>query len=158
MDTPRWQGCPFYLRTGKRLPKRTAEIALILKGEAKEKEGMKGSIVFKIQPNEGVDVEILSKLPGENLMRKARMGFSYEKEFAEKSPEAYEDLIEDAMLGRSSLFPSEEETECSWKIIDQLEDFWNQNPSTLDFYKAGSRGPASSDKLMERDGRKWRKL
>lgn len=158
VDSPRWQGCPFYLRTGKRLPKRTAEIALILKGEAGEKEGMKGSVVFKIQPDEGVDVEILSKLPGKNLMRKARMGFSYEKEFAEKCPEAYEELIEDAMLGRSSLFPSEEETEYSWKIIDQLEDFWNRTPSTLEFYKAGSRGPASSDKLMERDGRKWRKL
>ena len=156
VDTPRWQGCPFYLRTGKRLPKRAAEIAMVLKPE--REGGEKESVVFKIQPNEGVQVEVLSKVPAESLMKKIRMGFSYEKQFPKESPEAYEELIEDALLGRSSLFPSEEETECGWKIIDPLEEFWDKNPSTLEFYRAGSRGPASSDKLMERDGRKWRKL
>ena len=158
VDTPRWQGAPFYLRTGKRLPKRCAEIALVLKKAKDAPEEMEESIVFKIQPDEGVKVELLSKAPAKSLLKKVSMGFDYEKAFAQKSPEAYEELILDAMLGRTGLFPSEEETEISWQILDQLEEFWRENPSTLEFYKAGSRGPASADKLMERDGRKWRKL
>ena len=86
------------------------------------------------------------------------MGFSYRSGFEEGSPEAYENLVLDALLGKSSAFPSEEETELAWRITDELEDFWKGDPSTLEFYKAGSRGPKSAFRLMERDGRRWRKL
>lgn len=158
VDTPRWKGAPFYLRTGKRLAKRAAEIALILKREPGAKEGSGGSVVFKIQPEEGVKAEIFSKIPGSRLTKKVPMEFSYEKAFSQESPEAYEELIIDAMINRSALFPSEEEIERSWMLVDQLENFWDQNPSTLDSYVPGSMGPLSADKLMERDGRKWRKL
>lgn len=155
---PRWEGTPFYLRTGKRLNKRSAEIALVLKRAPGSCGQTGGCIAFKIQPDEGVEVEIASKAPGSGLMRKVSMGFEYEKEFAEKSPEAYEELILDAMLEKTEFFPSEEETEISWQIVDELEGFWKKAPSTLEFYKAGSRGPACAERLMERDGRKWRKL
>ena len=157
--TPRWEGAPFYLRTGKRLAKRSAEVALVLKqNETLPSGGNANALVFRIQPGEGVWAEFSTKAPGKEILREARMGFSYKAEFAEGCPEAYENLALDAMLGRTSMFPSEEETELSWKITDELEEFWKREPSTLEFYEAGSCGPNSAAKLMERDGRKWRKL
>ncbi|MBR6440393.1 MAG: glucose-6-phosphate dehydrogenase [Aeriscardovia sp.] len=161
VNTPRWEGAPFYLRTGKRLAKRSAEVALVLKRPLAASflpGGEEDCVTFKIQPGEGVWAKFSSKAPGKEILRGALMGFSYREEFAEGSPEAYENLVMDAMLGKSSLFPSEEETELSWKITDELEGFWRREPSTLEFYEAGSWGPSSAERLMERDGRKWRKL
>ena len=157
----RWEGAPFYLRTGKRLDKRSAEVALVFRRpEAASPFFPAGqdSLVFKIQPDEGVWAEFESKAPGREILRDARMGFSYRSEFAGGSPEAYENLVLDAMLGDVSLFPSEEETELAWKITDELEEFWSLEPSTLEFYEAGSCGPLGAARLMERDGRKWRKM
>ncbi|MBQ5520851.1 MAG: glucose-6-phosphate dehydrogenase, partial [Aeriscardovia sp.] len=157
----RWEGAPFYLRTGKRLDKRSAEVALVFRRPEAASPFLpagQDSLVFKIQPDEGVWAEFESKAPGREILRDARMGFSYRSEFAGGSPEAYENLVLDAMLGDVSLFPSEEETELAWKITDELEEFWSLEPSTLEFYEAGSCGPLGAARLMERDGRKWRKM
>jgi glucose-6-phosphate 1-dehydrogenase len=163
IDTRRWAGVPFYLRTGKRMGKRVTEIAVIFKKAphqpfektATEELG-KNAIVIRVQPDEGITLRFGSKVPGAQMeVRDVTMDFGYGTAFTESSPEAYERLILDVLLGDPPLFPRHEEVELSWKILDPVERYWARHGKP-DQYASGGWGPPSSHELMARDGRHWR--
>jgi len=161
--TRRWAGVPFYLRTGKRLGRRVTEIAVGFKraphhlmGRASELG--QNALVIRVQPNEGVTIRFGSKVPGAGTqVRDVTMDFGYGHAFTEASPEAYERLILDVLLGDPPLFPRHEEVELSWKILDPIEQYWASLDSQPEQYAPGSWGPASADELLARDGRVWRR-
>jgi glucose-6-phosphate 1-dehydrogenase len=164
IDTRRWAGVPFYLRTGKRLGRRVTEIAVVFKRAphlpfertATEELG-ENAVVIRVQPDEGVTMRFGSKVPGTQMeVRDVTMDFGYGNAFTESSPEAYERLILDVLLGDPPLFPRHEEVELSWRILDPIEDFWSSQGQP-EQYKSGTWGPASADKMMTRDGRMWRR-
>jgi glucose-6-phosphate 1-dehydrogenase len=165
VDTRRWAGVPFYLRTGKRLPTRMTEIALIfqraphLPFSATDTEELgQNALVIRVQPDEGVTVRFGSKVPGSAMeVRDVNMDFAYGESFTEASPEAYERLLLDVLIGDPPLFPRQEEVELAWEILDPIEDFWAAH-SRPEQYPAGTHGPASADRLMARDGRAWRRI
>jgi len=165
VDTRRWAGVPFYLRAGKRLPRRMTEIALIFQraphlpfSVTDTEELGQNALVIRIQPDEGITVRFGSKVPGTAMeVRDVNMDFAYGASFTESSPEAYERLLLDVLIGDPPLFPRQQEVEAGWRILDPVEDFWavHMKPEQ---YPAGSAGPASADALMARDGRAWRRL
>jgi glucose-6-phosphate 1-dehydrogenase len=164
IDTRRWAGVPFYLRTGKRLGKRVTEIAVVFKRAphlpfdrtATEELGQ-NAIVIRVQPDEGVTMRFGSKVPGNAMeVRDVTMDFGYGSSFTESSPEAYERLILDVMLGDPPLFPRHAEVELAWQILDPVEAFW-ATQGRPDPYTAGGWGPECADEMMRRDGRTWRK-
>jgi glucose-6-phosphate 1-dehydrogenase len=165
VDTRRWAGVPFYLRTGKRLPRRMSEIALIFQraphlpfAKTDTLELGQNALVIRVQPDEGVTVRFGSKVPGSAMeVRDVNMDFAYGESFTESSPEAYERLLLDVLIGDPPLFPRHREVELSWQVLDPVEQFWAEH-SKPDQYAAGSAGPASSDAMMARDGRAWRRL
>jgi len=161
--TRRWAGVPFYLRTGKRLGRRVTEIAVVFKrapqhlfAESMTSALGQNALVIRVQPDEGVTIRFGSKVPGAGMnVRDVTMDFGYGHAFTEQSPEAYERLILDVLLGDPPLFPRHEEVELSWKILDPIEEYW----ATLgppEQYRPGSWGPASAHRLMAADGRAWR--
>jgi len=162
--TRRWAGVPFYLRTGKRLGKRVTEIAVVFKkaphlpfdSSATEDLGQ-NAVVIRVQPDEGVTMRFGAKVPGAQMeVRDVTMDFGYGSAFTESSPEAYERLILDVLLGDPPLFPRHEEVELSWRILDPIEAWWAKH-GRPDPYPAGGWGPAASDRMLSRDGRVWRK-
>jgi glucose-6-phosphate 1-dehydrogenase len=163
IDTRRWAGVPFYLRTGKRLGKRVTEIAVVFKKaphlpfeSTATKELGENAIVLRVQPDEGITLRFGSKVPGTAMeVRDVNMDFSYGRSFTEASPEAYERLILDVFLGEPSLFPTTEEVELSWKILDPIEEFWATQGQPQP-YRSGTWGPAQADEMMHNDGRAWR--
>ena len=163
IDTRRWAGVPFYLRTGKRLGRRVTEIAIVFKRAPQylfpaAQTGTLGAnaLVIRVQPDEGVTIRFGSKVPGAAmLVRDVTMDFGYGHAFTEQSPEAYERLILDVLLGDPPLFPRHEEVELSWRILDPIEAFW-ATQGRPEQYRPGSWGPASADALMAADGRAWR--
>ncbi len=164
VDTRRWAGVPFYLRTGKRLPRRMTEIALIfqraphLPFTATDTEELgQNALVIRVQPDEGVTVRFGSKVPGAAMeVRDVNMDFAYGESFTESSPEAYERLLLDVLIGDPPLFPRQEEVELSWQILDPVEHFWAEHTKP-EPYPAGSPGPPGADALMG-PGRAWRRL
>ncbi|HQV90050.1 MAG TPA: glucose-6-phosphate dehydrogenase [Phycicoccus sp.] len=164
VDTRRWAGVPFYLRTGKRLGKRVTEIAVVFKpaphlpfDDTATEELGQNAVVIRVQPDEGVTLRFGAKVPGAQMeVRDVTMDFGYGRAFTETSPEAYERLILDVLLGDPPLFPRHEEVERSWEILDPIEEYWARQKGRLDQYQAGGWGPASADELMRRDGREWR--
>jgi glucose-6-phosphate 1-dehydrogenase len=165
INTRRWSGVPFYLRTGKRLGRRVTEIAVVFKrapqhlfADAQTSELGQNALVIRVQPDEGVTIRFGSKVPGASMqVRDVTMDFGYGHAFTEASPEAYERLILDVLLGDPPLFPRHEEVELSWKILDPIEEFWASQSGPLEQYAPGSWGPSSADALIERDGRTWRR-
>jgi glucose-6-phosphate 1-dehydrogenase len=165
INTRRWSGVPFYLRTGKRLGRRVTEIAVVFKrapqhlfADAQTSELGQNALVIRVQPDEGVTIRFGSKVPGASMqVRDVTMDFGYGHAFTEASPEAYERLILDVLLGDPPLFPRHEEVELSWKILDPIEEFWAAQDGPLEQYTPGSWGPSSADALIERDGRTWRR-
>jgi glucose-6-phosphate 1-dehydrogenase len=164
IDTRRWAGVPFYLRTGKRLGRRVTEIAIVFKqaphlpfeSTATEELGQ-NALVVRIQPDEGVTLRFGSKVPGTAMeVRDVTMDFGYGTAFTEASPEAYERLILDVLLGDPPLFPRHEEVELSWQVVDPVEEFWAAK-GRPEPYPAGTWGPPSADAMMARDGRTWRR-
>jgi glucose-6-phosphate 1-dehydrogenase len=164
VDTRRWAGVPFYLRTGKRLGKRVTEIAVVFtraphlpfSDTATEELGA-NAVVIRVQPDEGVTLRFGAKVPGAQMdIRDVTMDFGYGRAFTESSPEAYERLILDVLLGEPPLFPRHEEVELSWRILDPVEQYWARQKTPLDQYAAGGWGPACADALMRQDGREWR--
>ena len=164
LDTRRWAGVPFYLRCGKRIGKRVTEIAVVFKRaphlpfeQTAVRELGKNAIVIRVQPDEGVTIRFGAKVPGGSTMevRDVNMDFSYGRSFTENSPEAYERLILDVLLGDPPLFPTTEEVNLSWEILDPIEQFWSAlgQPQA---YRAGTWGPAQADEMLARDGRHWR--
>jgi glucose-6-phosphate 1-dehydrogenase len=164
VDTRRWAGVPFYLRTGKRLARRVTEIAVVFSRAphlpftktATEELGA-NALVVRIQPDEGVTVRFGSKVPGTAMeVRDVSMDFAYGESFTESSPEAYERLILDVLLGDPPLFPRHEEVELSWTILDPIEKYWAAHGQP-DGYPSGTWGPESADEMLARDGRTWRR-
>jgi glucose-6-phosphate 1-dehydrogenase len=163
----RWAGVPFYLRTGKRLPKRTTEIAvefnlppLMLFGQDGANQMEPNSLVFNIQPDEGISLKFESKIPGQdNRIRPVNMDFRYTSSFGEAAPEAYERLLLDSMLGDPMLFTRYDEVEAQWGFITPILDVWKHiQPPPFPNYEAGTWGPKAADEFIQRDGRKWRRL
>jgi glucose-6-phosphate 1-dehydrogenase len=159
----RWAGIPFYLRTGKRLPRRVTEIAVIFNKaphqpfQSTDVELLgNNQLVVRVQPDEGVTLKFGSKVPGTTMeVRDITMDFQYGEAFTESSPEAYERLVLDVLLGDSTLFPNAEEVEASWRVVDPLERAW---AGTKPFpYRAGEWGPRAADEMLARDGRTWRR-
>jgi len=165
VDTRRWAGVPFYLRTGKRLATRMTEIAVIFQraphlpfNATDARELGENALVIRVQPDEGVTLRFGSKVPGSAMeVRDVNMDFAYGESFTESSPEAYERLLLDVLIGDPPLFPGHEEVELSWRILDPIEDYWVSG-GRPEPYPAGSAGPDSADALMARDGRSWRRL
>lgn len=159
----RWAGVPFYLRCGKRLPRRVTEIAVMFKPAPHmpfadyEKEKLApNQLVIRVQPDEGVTLKFGSKVPGTGMeLRDISMGFSYGETFTESSPEAYERLILDVLLGDKTLFPDAAEVDASWAVIDPLQEFWKDTQPEL--YDAGTWGPAEAHHMLSRRGRSWRR-
>ncbi len=164
IGTRRWAGAPFYLRAGKRLGRRVTEIAVVFKraprqlfAESQTAQLGQNALVIRVQPDEGVTIRFGSKVPGAGMqVRDVTMDFGYGHAFTEASPEAYERLILDVLLGDPPLFPRHEEVELSWKILDPIEEFWTSHGAP-EQYRPGTWGPASADALMARDGRAWRR-
>ncbi|OZM72364.1 glucose-6-phosphate dehydrogenase [Amycolatopsis antarctica] len=160
----RWAGVPFHVRTGKRLGRRVTEIAVMFKraphlpfdSTATEELGQ-NALVIRVQPDEGVTMRFGSKVPGTTMeVRDVTMDFGYGHAFTESSPEAYERLILDVLLGEPSLFPVNEEVELSWRILDPVLQYWARSGSP-EAYQPGSWGPESADAIMAREGRHWRR-
>ncbi len=164
IDTRRWAGVPFYLRTGKRLGRRVTEIAVVFKKaphlpfESTSTEELgENALVFRVQPDEGVTIRFGSKVPGTAMeVRDVTMDFGYGQAFTEASPEAYERLLLDVLLGEPPLFPRHREVELSWEVLDPVEQFWAEDGQP-EPYAAGTWGPPSSDAMLARSGRVWRR-
>jgi glucose-6-phosphate 1-dehydrogenase len=164
INTRRWAGVPFYLRAGKRLGRRVTEIAVVFKRAPQQlfaadqtAELGQNALVIRVQPDEGITIRFGSKVPGVGMqVRDVTMDFGYGHAFTEASPEAYERLILDVLLGDPPLFPRHEEVELSWKILDPIEEFW-ETQGQPEQYRPGSWGPSSADVMMQQDGRAWRR-
>ena len=164
IDNRRWAGVPFYLRAGKRLGRRVTEVAVVFKpaphvpfAPDTTEDLSQNAVVIRVQPDEGMTVRFGSKVPGTAMeIRDVSMDFAYGGTFTEHSPEAYERLILDVLLGDPPLFPRHEEVELSWQILDPVLDHWAASGKP-DEYPAGTWGPASADALLARDGREWRR-
>ena len=182
----RWAGVPFYLRTGKHLPRRATEIAIqfnrppltLFKESASDPES--NLLAMRIQPDEGILLRFAAKVPELGLdIRSVNMDFAYGSTFLSDAPEAYETLLLDAMLGDASLFTRADEVEAAWSLVTPLNEMWSEWGSrgakttgrasgkkdggssldgTIQPYEAGSWGPDAADHLLERDGRRWRRL
>ena len=164
VGTRRWAGVPFYMRTGKRLGRRVTEVALVFQAAPQQmfsrtdvSELGQNALVLRIQPDEGVTLRFGSKVPGTSMeVRDVSMDFTYGQSFTEASPEAYERLILDVLIGDPPLFPRQEEVELSWRILDPVEEYWAANGKP-EQYGSGTWGPDSAHELLARDGRQWRR-
>jgi glucose-6-phosphate 1-dehydrogenase len=164
IDNRRWAGVPFYLRTGKRLGRRVTEIAVVFQraphspfAATVTRELGQNTLVIRVQPDEGVTMRFGSKVPGTAMeVRDVSMDFAYGGAFTEQSPEAYERLILDVLLGDANLFPRHQEVEESWRILDPIEEHWDTHGAPAQ-YAAGTWGPAEADQMLARDGRSWRR-
>lgn len=160
----RWDGVPFYLRGAKRLPKRATEIAITFKqppGNLFHFNDPKNShnvLAIRIQPNEGTSLKINCKVPGPTtIIQPVKMDFRYGAFFGLAPPEAYERLICDCMAGDNTLFAREDEVFNSWRIMTPLLNHWQETkPKDFPNYQAGSWGPKEAEKMLEKDGRRWR--
>jgi glucose-6-phosphate 1-dehydrogenase len=165
VDNWRWAGVPFYLRTGKRLARKLTEVAVTLKPVPHLAFSQAGSLgvqpnqlVLTIQPNEGVSLSLVAKIPGTRMaIRPVNMEFLYGTSFLSQSPEAYERLITDAMRGDATLFTRNDEVEGQWRICDPIVKYWASTRDGLAHYEAGSQGPAEAEKLL-REGQRWRAI
>jgi len=159
----RWAQVPFYIRAGKRLPKRVTEIAVVFKKAPHlpfppSDVEMLGAnqLVVRVQPDEGVTLKFGSKVPGTTMeVRDITMDFQYGEAFTDSSPEAYERLILDVMIGDRTLFPDAAEVEASWRVVDPLEAAWQG--TTPETYRAGEWGPRAADEMLAREDRSWRR-
>jgi len=170
IDNWRWAGVPFYLRTGKRLARKVTEIAITLHPVPHlgfRQDGSQGvrpnQLVITLQPDEGVSLSLAAKIPGVGgpgsrmRIRPVNMQFRYGTTFLSQSPEAYERLVLDVMRGDATLFTRNDEVEAQWAICDPILRAWEQDPSPLPRYEAGSQGPAEAQRLLEGDDR-WRAI
>jgi glucose-6-phosphate 1-dehydrogenase len=165
-DNWRWAGIPFYIRSGKRLPKRVTEIAIQFKaaplalfGEAME-QMTPNQLIIRIQPDEGITLRFAAKVPGQvTNIRDVNMDFRYGASFGIQLAEAYERLLLDCILGDSTLYARKDMTERGWELVMPILDEWAATKDKVDFpnYEAGTWGPKESHDLIEKDGRRWRR-
>lgn len=163
-DNWRWADVPFYLRSGKRLPKRVTEIAIVFRKaplhlfKSVQQELEPNVLVIRVQPDEGITLRIGAKVPGQaTRIRWVNMDFRYGASFGVASPEAYERLLLDCILGDSTLYARRDMTERGWEIVMPILDAWANSKEEIPKYEAGTWGPPEADELIERDGREWRR-
>jgi glucose-6-phosphate 1-dehydrogenase len=166
IDNWRWAGTPFYVRAGKRLPRRVTEIAIRFRpvphlpfaptdqsGDVEPNE-----LVLAVQPDEGASLKIVAKVPGQTMnVRPVQMEFNYGESFLGASPEAYERLLHDALRGDATLFTRADEVEAEWRIVDPILAAWASGSGPAP-YEAGSQGPPEADELLAVRGRSWRRI
>jgi glucose-6-phosphate 1-dehydrogenase len=165
LDSWRWAGVPFFLRTGKRLARRTTEIAVqfklpphLLFPSLQPGPSLANTLVLRIQPDEGIMLNFNAKIPGFSMdMRPVNMDFSYGSSFGDEPAEAYERLLLDAFLGDATLYTRADEVEAAWAFVDSVLEGWQEAEPPIRFYPSGSSGPEEARALMG-DGRRWRKL
>jgi len=163
IDNWRWAGVPFYIRAGKRLPKRVTEIRIQFKrpphltfGREAMKEVDPNAITLRIQPEEGISLKFGAKVPSAGLrIRSVTMDFQYMTSFLVEAPEAYERLLLDCMIGDPTLFTRADEVEAAWQLIDPIEESWRNGRPPLGMYPAGTWGPDAATRLLQADGREW---
>jgi glucose-6-phosphate 1-dehydrogenase len=165
IDSWRWADVPFYLRVGKRLPKRATEVAIAFRRAPLQLYREIGGapapnlLVLRIQPDEGISLRFGAKVPGTRAdVRAVTMDFRYGSSFGVETPEAYERLLLDAMVGDSTLFTRWDSVESAWSLLTPLLDAWSAGASPLHTYEAGSWGPDAARELLERDGREWHRM
>jgi glucose-6-phosphate 1-dehydrogenase len=166
IDDWRWSGVPFYVRTGKRLPKRATEIAIqfrevphrLFRDAATDPDP--NLLAIRIQPDEGIMLRFGAKVPGLGLnVRSVTMDFTYGSAFSVDSPDAYETLILDGLQGDASLFTRADEVEEAWSIVDPIIEAWASGPPPeFPNYDAGTWGPTEADDMIARDGKRWRRI
>jgi len=163
VDNWRWAGVPFFLRTGKRLPRRVSEIAVHLKPVPPILFNAAGNqlepdvLMIRIQPDEGFALRIESKVPGPSVnIKPVNMEFNYKDIFGGSTPEAYERLLLDVMAGDATLFMRRDQVEASWGWITPILERWDER-GTIEpaVYESGSWGPAEANQLIESAGRRW---
>ena len=167
IDSWRWAGVPFYLRTGKHLPKRVSEIAIqfkqapliLFKRSDAHGQVEPNVLTLRIQPDEGISLKFGAKVPGTEMqIRSVNMDFFYGSSFVREQPEAYERLLLDCMLGDSTLFTRRDEVEAAWTFIQGILDEWQRQPvDNLLTYDSGTWGPEAADEFIWRDGHRWRR-
>ena len=167
IDTWRWAGVPFYLRTGKRLPRRATEIAIqfrrspiVLFRKTKIADLQTNRLVIHIQPDEGISLRFGAKVPGPVMrLGLVNMEFDYARDFGSSHSTGYERLLYDCMIGDATLFQRADMVEAGWNVIQPVLDVWKALPAQrFPNYAAGSWGPAEADELLARDGRAWRTI
>ena len=167
IDNWRWQGVPFYLRTGKRLPKKVSEIAIqfrdvpLLIFQSASQQTSPNILSVRIQPNEGISLRFEAKMPGSELRtRSVNMDFSYGSSFGMATADAYHRLLLDCMLGDQTLFTRADEVEEAWRVVTPALSAWDgpADPATVPQYEAGTWQPTEAEFLLNRDGRQWRRL
>ncbi|BAI88024.1 glucose-6-phosphate dehydrogenase [Arthrospira platensis FACHB-439] len=167
VDNWRWKGVPFYLRTGKRMPKKVTEIAIQFKEvpflmfQSAAKQANPNVLALRIQPNEGISMRFEVKTPGNSLRtRSVDMDFRYDTAFGKPSTDAYARLLIDCMLGDQTLFTRGDEVEASWRVLTPILEAWDAPaaPDSIPFYEAGTWEPVEAELLLNRDGRRWRRL
>lgn len=167
VDNWRWQGVPFYLRTGKRLPKKVSEIAIqfrevpLLIFQSAAQQANPNVLTLRIQPNEGIALRFEAKMPGADLRtRSVDMDFSYGSAFGMATADAYSRLLLDCMLGDQTLFTRADEVEEAWRVVTPALAAWDGlcDPATMPQYEAGTWEPKEAELLLNRDGRRWRRL
>lgn len=167
IDNWRWQGVPFYLRTGKRLPKKVTEIAIqfrqvpLLIFESAAHQTNANVLTMRIQPNEGISLRFEAKMPGTELRsRTVNMDFSYGSSFGMATADAYNRLLLDCMLGDQTLFTRSDEVEEAWRVVTPILNAWEEpsDPNLMPQYEAGTWQPLEAELLINKDGRQWRRL
>jgi glucose-6-phosphate 1-dehydrogenase len=167
VDNWRWQGVPFYLRTGKRLPKKISEIAIqfrevpLLIFQSAAQQASPNVLTMRVYPNEGISLRFEGKRPGPDLRtRTVDMDFSYGSSFGVTSSDAYDRLLVDCMLGDQTLFTRADEVEEAWRLVTPALTAWESptDPSLVPQYEAGTWEPTEAEQLINRDGRRWRRV
>uniref|UniRef100_B8HQT0 Glucose-6-phosphate 1-dehydrogenase n=1 Tax=Cyanothece sp. (strain PCC 7425 / ATCC 29141) TaxID=395961 RepID=B8HQT0_CYAP4 len=167
IDNWRWQGVPFYLRTGKRLPKKVTEISIQFREvpylifQSAAQQANPNVLTMRIQPNEGISMRFEVKMPGSSLRtRPVEMDFRYGTSFGVSGGEAYDRLLLDCMMGDQTLFTRSDEVEAAWRVVTPALLAWDapSDPALIPQYEAGTWEPAEAELLLNRDGRRWRRL
>ncbi len=166
VDNWRWQGVPFYLRTGKRLPKKCTEIALVFRqvphrlfSQSDVASLQPNLLLLRIGPREGISIRFATKIPGMSMrLRRVHMDFDYGEAFATPSPSAYQRLLHDCLLGDATLYARADGIEAAWQAVQPILERWAQPEAPLYFYEAGTWGPKEAEVWLENEGRFWRKL
>ena len=166
VDNWRWAGVPFYIRTGKALPKRVSEIAIqfrtaplaMFRKATAGAEALPNVLILRIQPEEGISLNFVSKRPGSGMqLRPVSMDFNYGSSFGERSPSAYETLLLDAISGDATLYTRQDMVEASWQAVQPILDYWSTQKFNFPNYQAGTWGPQASDEMLARWGHTWRR-
>jgi len=167
IDNWRWAGVPFYVRTGKELPKRVSEIAIqfrsaplaVFRNDSGENDQtVPNLLILRIQPEEGISLKFVSKRPGLGMtLRPVSMDFNYGSSFGERSPAAYETLLLDAIVGDATLYTRQDMVEASWRAVQPILDDWAGRKFDFPNYAAGTWGPKEADEMLARNGHHWRR-